>query len=207
MTDSATHKNDRRWAKTETAIKEAFYELAAQGDFRKITITALANQANIDRKTFYLHYHSIEDLVHAIAKDEDRRMVGELANSMPERRGDRIDPTQLAANISRSLIDIGHEPNIEHARSAVAHVPIDEFLVYLEKPLVEEIIAIRGIENPAEAQHVRYGVTFFVAGLLAVCKKWLLEQPEEPLEDISNYLKAELAYGSSNLLEIKSPRP
>ena len=98
MEDIDKNRCDRRWTKTETAIKKAFFTLASQGDFRKITITALAEAADIDRKTFYLHYHSIEDLVRAISKDEARRMVSEIGASLPMDSG-RIDPTRLTTNL------------------------------------------------------------------------------------------------------------
>jgi len=203
MEEIDKNRSDRRWTKTETAIKKAFFALASQGDFRKITITALAEAADIDRKTFYLHYHSIEDLMRAIAKDEARRMVSEIGASLPMDSG-RIDPTRLTANLEQALRTRNEEVDADKARSAISHVPIDEFLSYLEEPLAEELLRIRGIENPADAQHIRYGVTFFVAGMLAVCKKWMHENPDESIEDISDYLKTELAYGSGNLLEIKN---
>ncbi|MGB4440543.1 MAG: TetR/AcrR family transcriptional regulator, partial [Sedimentibacter sp.] len=54
---------DRRITKTKTAIKEAFISIIKKKSAPKITVTEIAKQANIDRKTFYLHYDSIEDLV------------------------------------------------------------------------------------------------------------------------------------------------
>lgn len=53
---------DRRIAKTREAIKNAYFELLAE-DKARITITEIARRANIDRKTFYLHYDSVDDIV------------------------------------------------------------------------------------------------------------------------------------------------
>ena len=56
-------KSDLRYRRTEAAIMQAFDELLKGPDSKKITVSALAREADIDRKTFYLHYNSIEDLV------------------------------------------------------------------------------------------------------------------------------------------------
>lgn len=56
------NKNDRRVIKTRESIKKAFNELILKKDLETITITEIAECANINRKTFYLHYESVEDV-------------------------------------------------------------------------------------------------------------------------------------------------
>lgn len=58
-----TKKPDRRRPATKRRIREALAELLEESAFEKITVTALAERADIDRKTFYLHYGSISDLM------------------------------------------------------------------------------------------------------------------------------------------------
>lgn len=53
---------DRRVARTKQALREAFRKLAQQYRFREITVQQLTAEANINRKTFYLHFDSIDDL-------------------------------------------------------------------------------------------------------------------------------------------------
>ena len=63
--DNALYFNnnyDRRQIKTKKAIIAAFITLLQQKNISKITITELSKLADIDRKTFYLHYNSIEEL-------------------------------------------------------------------------------------------------------------------------------------------------
>ncbi|MBR3629834.1 MAG: TetR/AcrR family transcriptional regulator [Oscillospiraceae bacterium] len=54
---------DRRTQKTRQAIRNAYAALLLDHHASRITVTALAREANIDRKTFYLHYDTIEDVV------------------------------------------------------------------------------------------------------------------------------------------------
>ena len=48
-------KIDRRVLKTRAAIKAALDKLVKEQGMDKLTVSALAREANIDRKTFYLH--------------------------------------------------------------------------------------------------------------------------------------------------------
>ena len=53
---------DRRWHKTQKAIRQAYFSLIAERSNR-ITVAEIARRANIDRKTFYLHYSVPEDVL------------------------------------------------------------------------------------------------------------------------------------------------
>ena len=54
---------DKRVEKTKKAIKSSLMELILQYDYNKITIKMITDKANIGRKTFYLHYGCIEDVM------------------------------------------------------------------------------------------------------------------------------------------------
>ena len=56
------NKVDLRVLKTEEAIKRTFKEMLLEMPYEKITIKELCERAIINRKTFYLHYNSIEDV-------------------------------------------------------------------------------------------------------------------------------------------------
>lgn len=54
---------DRRVERTKAALTEALFELLAEKDFAKISITELARRADVDRKTFYLHYQTVDEIL------------------------------------------------------------------------------------------------------------------------------------------------
>lgn len=54
---------DRRVVRTKAALTAALFELLAEKDFAKISVTELARRADVDRKTFYLHYQTVEDIL------------------------------------------------------------------------------------------------------------------------------------------------
>lgn len=56
-------KVDRRILKTREAINKAFIELLAEKSFDHFTINEIAERANINRKTLYLHFTDKYDLM------------------------------------------------------------------------------------------------------------------------------------------------
>lgn len=52
---------DRRVKKTHNAIYSAMFQLSCEKDFRKITVKELCDKADINKSTFYLHFHDITD--------------------------------------------------------------------------------------------------------------------------------------------------
>ena len=54
--------DDLRTRKTERLIRDSFHSLLAEKDFEEISIKELCEKAQINRKTFYAHYDSLEEL-------------------------------------------------------------------------------------------------------------------------------------------------
>lgn len=62
------NENDRRTKRTQKMIRDNFIELMSQKPINEITIQELADRCDINRRTFYLHYNDIYDL---LGKTED----------------------------------------------------------------------------------------------------------------------------------------
>ncbi len=62
-------KSDLRYKKTEILIQKAFYEMLQEMDYPQISIKKLTERAEINRKTFYLHYTSLDDLAAALHQE------------------------------------------------------------------------------------------------------------------------------------------
>lgn len=71
--NNSTKHIDRRIVRTRRAIHVAFIELLTEHEYTKITITALAKRADIDRKTFYTHYSSIDSLFEDVIRQHTSR--------------------------------------------------------------------------------------------------------------------------------------
>lgn len=67
---------DKRFQKTEFLIKKTFFDMIKNNE--KITVSNIAKKSNIDRKTFYLHYSTIEDLYKTFTEDAEKLLIEEL---------------------------------------------------------------------------------------------------------------------------------
>ena len=71
---------DKRVQKTRAAIQNAYISLVMEKKSIRITVTELARRANIDRKTFYLHYDTTDDVM----RDYNQQIINKLLNILNE---------------------------------------------------------------------------------------------------------------------------
>lgn len=83
---------DLRIEKTLAAIKNAFLQLRARKPLEKITVKELSTLANINKATFYLHYHDIYDLSESL----EREVVNECLKGID-------DPAMILNNVGELL--------------------------------------------------------------------------------------------------------
>ena len=69
-------KEDLRIQKTREAIHKTFEEMICEMDYEQISIKELTERARINRKTFYLHYNTLDDLL----KELQNKMAEILLN-------------------------------------------------------------------------------------------------------------------------------
>lgn len=63
------HPEDLGIRRTETAIKESFIDLLCEKPYSEISVKELAYRAGINRKTFYLHYDGLEQLMEELQEE------------------------------------------------------------------------------------------------------------------------------------------
>lgn len=110
-------KLDRRIRKTREAIYEAFRYLSGLKNVRRITMTEIAEEADIDRKTLYNHYKTVDD----IRREQEAVMAGRISEALGDSDFDEIlrNPVIMADALSGVFTDyapyikglLAHEPN------------------------------------------------------------------------------------------------
>lgn len=83
---------DLRIIKTKKVINESFLELFNNQDFEKITVKDITENAQIGRKTFYLHYLDKYDLLDSIVdkKFEELNVICESKKALGLEEGTKI---------------------------------------------------------------------------------------------------------------------
>ncbi|TCN21116.1 TetR/AcrR family transcriptional regulator [Mesobacillus foraminis] len=85
-------KVDRRIAKSRVAIKKAVTELMAEKSFDDITIQDIADRADVNRGTIYLHYTDKYDLLDKMIEEhiESLRELCQSASEMTFQEGNYV---------------------------------------------------------------------------------------------------------------------
>lgn len=66
MTNTSRRESDKRVIRTKKAIKGALFRIMETKDLTDITISELADEASVNRRTFYTHYNSITEILDEI---------------------------------------------------------------------------------------------------------------------------------------------
>ncbi|RDB31933.1 TetR/AcrR family transcriptional regulator [Exiguobacterium sp. RIT594] len=85
-------KTDRRIAKSQSAIKSAVLALMSLKNFDNITIQDIADEANLNRGTIYLHYTDKYDLLDKMIEEHihELRVLCHVASDMTFQEGNYI---------------------------------------------------------------------------------------------------------------------
>ncbi|MEC0373168.1 TetR/AcrR family transcriptional regulator [Paenibacillus chibensis] len=80
-------KKDRRKIRTKKLIRQALLELTEEKGLSRISVMDLAERAEINRGTFYLHYHDVADLVDQLKQEifEGIKLIAVELNPMEVR--------------------------------------------------------------------------------------------------------------------------
>ena len=185
-------KLDRRVIKTRAAIKAALEKLVKEQGMDKLTVSALAREAKIDRKTFYLHYDSIDDLIDSAASD----MVEDIIST--------INPDLLSANPQEQVrLTLAHvnkkiSDDVELYAYMANNLSMDFVLGHIERALVHYARTI-GVERLprellADGDPGYYRPRFYLAGAVSVYSEWLCSDRTRPIEDVAEVVADALGH-------------
>ena len=180
-------KLDRRVIRTRRAIMNAFDRLVLNNPLDKITVSAIAREAGIDRKTFYLHYSSIDDLTTYKTEMMLERIIDAVKTECAG--------VTFMGLIHLTLCEINTvlNENLPLYSSLATRLSTDQVLEHFENA-VEPALAHAGV-NPAitQDQQVRMMSQFYVAGALSLYTSWLRSDHSQPVETVSSAIEDAIA--------------
>ncbi len=171
--------SDKRISRTKEAVQKALLELMNEQDFDSITIAAVARRANIDRKTFYLHYSTIDDVLDEILYVRATKIVKTLQTESIFSQG-QGDLTGFLIQLSADLIS-----SIPVTKEIIKHTSTERLLNKVEEVLTQTLLEQAEASGVEAGPYLVYYVTFTCAGVMAVYRRWLLSDSEVPLENLA----------------------
>lgn len=174
-------KVDLRILKTRKAIKEAFLTLVQTKGYERITIQDIAEEAMINRNTFYLHYVDKPNLMEKLC------MEGmEVFDDCSQVDINELDFEKLRGMLESIFQNI--KSNFEFFKIMLSHNVQPEFTFHLKEVLKE--IILNGVEETEQTASMKVGLEYIVSGVVGVICLWVSESEtlkvEQVIEDLSN---------------------
>ncbi|MGD9475750.1 MAG: TetR/AcrR family transcriptional regulator [Eubacteriaceae bacterium] len=187
---------DLRVQKTREAIKKAFKEMVCQMDAQKITVKELTERARIHRKTFYLHYTSIEALFEDMLQEAANLYFSEI---------DQIPPTMPMMEINRVFFTYLAKQDAFTERLISA----ESYRTFGNKLFMTALKHNRQRFNPyahlpEEEQNIVN--TFTSQSSLDMYRQWVADGKKIPLERLIELTGMLLNYGVDSILEKTNER-
>ena len=185
----AAARQDRRVVRSRRAIVRAFEQLLAERPLDKITVSAIAQRADVDRKTFYQHFGSISGLLDAIAWDFAARVLDEVECTCAT--SGRVDAANGRTGAAPEMLHAffralagNLSANMARERGFFEHVPAEVLYERLRAPFERQIVE-RGLIAGIIADDIRKpALAFVLGGMLALMRDWLEDGDARAIDDV-----------------------
>ena len=169
-------RRDRRVAKTRRAIRAAFIALMCEKEFDKITIKEIAERADVDRKTVYNYYDSVQ----AIMDELENELVSNFEEKTRELDYGVEDPLEFFT----VLTDLLNE-NIElyfQLMNIKTNATLSQKIFEFLREKIGSSLLSSGVVEPQKAA---LATEFITAGMFFSYRSWFQSNREIPLAEVS----------------------
>lgn len=156
---------DRRKRKTRLAIENALLELMQEKPLKSISISELAETADINRKTFYNNYSSIDEVITGI----NQKLSLKIFNALPDKITihNEIEIYNLYLNFTTALEP--HRDILQKMTKDSKNLPFfeyfkDQILPYIERNLTSYHV------DPALTPYI---YSYLLNGLSSILFTWV----------------------------------
>lgn len=188
---------DKRILKTKTNIKNAYMRLTVENRHEKITVSQIAEKANVNRSTFYLHYADTA----AVATDIEKEISAKITNYL-----DCFDIADVYGSACRIFTNLSSALDEDALLSNYLLILSKEPANILETIFTEKTTAamLRAYPYLTESELV-FPVTFVSAGVISTYLKWTqADKTQMPMESLIKELSFIINMIIKSLAERKS---
>lgn len=182
---TAKPRLDRRIVRSRNAILSAFERLLLEKPLADITVSAIAREANVDRKTFYVHFGTVDGLLDAIAADVVENIVDSVEKTLSSMKGDTSERALSAAATFFRTINEALCNNLVLNRQLIENIPLDDFMTRLRVPLEHEIAERGLLPEGLKDEMFDYYLAFLLSGIIGIYRTWALSDGSVPIERVS----------------------
>ena len=169
---------DRRIQKTRQSIMNSFIDLLAEKGFEKITINDIAERANINRGTVYLHYVDKFDLLDKCIETYVEKLLHHCANSAD---------TKLDVSAFQSVFEY-LEKNFTIYKLFLSNEGIGFFRSRLYAIIAQTVTEVIGIKSENKALLNDVTTHFLTSGFIGALEWWINNSMPCTVQEITGQL-------------------
>lgn len=181
---------DIRVRNTMAAVRKSLIDLMGEQKFEDITISMLCKNAGISRKTFYMHYSSLEDVITDIGKD--------IYNQVSDRfksRGSEYGMRDVLNDINEIISN-----NLDSYSKMATSESHHEFHIALEIAFQRIVADVCRNSYGLTSPNLEYYSTFFASGIISVYGRWFRNHEKQPKEKLEQILYSCTFLGSDGII-------
>lgn len=190
---------DRRIQKTRQAIMNTFMELMSEKNFEKITINEIAERANINRGTIYLHYIDKYDLLDKCIET----YIAQLVQHCSEKQNENESPTNTVLRGAFEYLQI----NFDYYKVLLTNEGVPLFRNQLYK-MISQILneQVSKINNTNDLS-LEVKIQFLTSAIVGVLEWWVVNLMPVSIDEISEQLWSLIECNYVDFLPDHSERP
>ena len=172
---------DRRVIKTKKAIRSAFARLLSEKELGDITVSDIAEYADINRKTFYNYYAGVHEVVYEI-EDEIARSFGGALSTLELSSVDNAAYfvfERLTSVINTDIDFYGQMFSMRGNGSMLTKIV--DIMKDKARPYFTELFGLEG-------DRLEVIMEFTFSGLISVYQRWFNSDRSTPIEEISSVI-------------------
>lgn len=199
MDEHTGARTDKRVMRSRKVMIDAFEHLLRAKPYEDITVTDIAREADVNRKTFYKHFGSIDGLL-AYILDRHIAEIVESAHALLFRDGELLEQ-DLDERLRTffDMVNVSLMTNISLNRRVFECVPFDLLLSCVKASMLEELRRYGAVPRAIPAELLEYYLSFVFGGVLAAYRRWIASDGGVPIESVSSAVSALVAEGIASI--------
>lgn len=187
---------DKRCRKTRKAIKNSLIKLMSEKDVSDITITEIAEVADINRKTFYAHYRDLYDILDEIENDLIEKLFHILNNA--DILKSMYNPYPLLKELTSEI-----NKDFEFYKLLVQSKNYNSLLNKIQETFKTRFLELSKETIKTDREILSFIIDFISSGITSVYKEWFSSERNISLEQLSKSLSLLIGSGLNSALETK----
>ena len=183
-------QNDLRYIKTESLIQNTFKAILLEMDYSQITIRKLVERAQINRKTFYLHYQNLDDLL----VNQQISILSNFFKTLP----DKWNVDDLEKFIRKLFLFLANASNVDNKIMS-----IQGHLTFCKSPsdyIREQMFNyLKSYDNFSKCQDYEANifVSYLYGSFIMIYSQWIIDGRKIPVENMIQFITKLISKGLS----------